>query len=107
MTARYVVTPATIPAMPNAPGTPRRTIRVTDELWDATQANAAARGETVSDVARRAFEAYNADADLTDPKHWNGFRVILDPSLAPGTFRIADRTFRVGDSGEIEEPTDG
>ena len=39
-------------------GTDRRTIRVAPELWTAAQALAQARGETVSDVVRRALEAY-------------------------------------------------
>lgn len=43
---------------PNAPGTPRRTIRVPDHLWDAAVAKAAERGETVSDAIRRALERY-------------------------------------------------
>lgn len=44
--------------MPNAPKTPLRNIRVPDALWAAAQAKAADRGETVSDVIRRALERY-------------------------------------------------
>ncbi len=46
--------------MPNKPrpGNPARAIRVEDELWKAAQAKAAERGETVSDVVRRALERY-------------------------------------------------
>lgn len=39
-------------------GTARRTIRIADDLWDAAQAEAVRRGETVSDVIRRALETY-------------------------------------------------
>lgn len=46
--------------MPNAPKTPNRVIRVDDELWRAAQARAGERGETVSDVIRRALRRYVA-----------------------------------------------
>jgi len=45
-------------AVPNTPGTPRRTIRVPDLLWDAAAAKAEERGESLSDVLRRALERY-------------------------------------------------
>lgn len=45
-------------SVPNTPGTPRRTIRVPDSLWDAAAAKAAERGESLSDVLRRALERY-------------------------------------------------
>ena len=38
--------------------TPLRAVRVADGLWHATQDKAADRGETVSDVIRRALEKY-------------------------------------------------
>lgn len=38
--------------------TPRRTIRVADGLWEAAQAKAEERGESLSDVLRRALERY-------------------------------------------------
>lgn len=44
--------------MPNAPKTPLRNVRVSDELWSAVQERAAERGETVTDVIRRALEKY-------------------------------------------------
>jgi hypothetical protein len=44
--------------MPNAPKTPGRNVRVPDDLWVAAQAKADERGETVSDVVRRALERY-------------------------------------------------
>jgi antitoxin component of RelBE/YafQ-DinJ toxin-antitoxin module len=44
--------------MPNKPKTPIRTIRVTDDLWHAAQNVAKERGETVSDVIRRALIRY-------------------------------------------------
>lgn len=44
--------------MPNQPRTPARAVRVDDTLWQAAQVKAAERGETVSDVIRRALERY-------------------------------------------------
>ena len=46
--------------MPNQPrpGNPARAVRVEDELWHAAQERAAERGETVSDVIRRALLRY-------------------------------------------------
>lgn len=43
---------------PNTPGTPRRSIRVTDALWEAALSKAETKGESVSDVIRRALERY-------------------------------------------------
>jgi antitoxin component of RelBE/YafQ-DinJ toxin-antitoxin module len=40
------------------PDNPARTLRVDRALWDAAKARAAERGETVSDVIRRALERY-------------------------------------------------
>jgi len=53
-----VMTPATVVDVPNTPGTPRRTIRVADDLWEQAAAKAAANGESVSDVIRRALLRY-------------------------------------------------
>ena len=46
--------------MPNAPKTPSRNVRISDELWQAAKAAAADRGETVTDVIVRALEQYVA-----------------------------------------------
>lgn len=40
------------------PGNPARAVRVEDELWEAAKKKAAERGESVSDVIRRALERY-------------------------------------------------
>ena len=45
--------------MPNAPKTPTRTIRVSDELWAAVQAKAAEEGVTVTSVVIEALEKYS------------------------------------------------
>jgi predicted DNA binding CopG/RHH family protein len=45
--------------MPNAPKTPTRTIRVSDELWTAVQAKAAEEGVTVTSVVIEALEKYS------------------------------------------------
>lgn len=44
--------------MPNAPKTPLRSFRIPDTLWTAAKAKADARGESVSEVVRRALERY-------------------------------------------------
>lgn len=46
---------------PNQPKTPKRSVRVEDELWDAVLRKAHARGETVTDVIVRALKAYLRD----------------------------------------------
>jgi hypothetical protein len=47
--------------MPNAPKTPTRTVRVSDELWTATQAKAASLGVTVTSVILDALEKFVAE----------------------------------------------
>jgi hypothetical protein len=49
---------AVMTPVPNKPKTPLRSFRIGDELYEAAQAKAADRGETVSDVVRRALERY-------------------------------------------------
>lgn len=44
--------------MPNAPKTPTRTIRVTDDLWLAVQRKAAIDGITVTSIIIKALEDY-------------------------------------------------
>jgi len=44
--------------MPNTPGTTRRTIRIPDEEYEPAKAKAAERGETITDVVRRALREY-------------------------------------------------
>lgn len=39
-------------------GTPRRSIRVEDELWEAALLKAASEGENLSDVLRKALQDY-------------------------------------------------
>jgi predicted HicB family RNase H-like nuclease len=55
------MTPAvrgTLPHVPNQPRTPLRSFRIPDALYEAAQAKAAEKGESVSDVVRRALERY-------------------------------------------------
>jgi len=44
--------------MPNAPKTPTRTIRVSDELWSSVKDKAAEDGRTVTDVIISALKVY-------------------------------------------------
>jgi predicted HicB family RNase H-like nuclease len=44
--------------MPNRPGTKGRNVRVEDDLWALAQKRAEERGESVSDVIRRALVRY-------------------------------------------------
>ena len=52
------MTPATVRRVPNAPKTPLRSFRIPDDVYRAAQEKAAERGESVSDVVRRALERY-------------------------------------------------
>lgn len=53
-----VHTPGTLARVPNQPKTPIRGLRVPDELWQAAQAVAAERGESLSEVIRAALARY-------------------------------------------------
>lgn len=44
--------------MPNAPKTPTRTIRVSDDLWKAAQKKAALEGVSITSVIIKALEEY-------------------------------------------------
>lgn len=44
--------------MPNAPKTPTRTIRVSNELWNAVKEKAALEERTVTDVIIEALKFY-------------------------------------------------
>lgn len=48
--------------------TPLRNVRVPDDLWALAKATAKARGETVTDVIRRALVAYVTPPPPTKPK---------------------------------------
>lgn len=49
---------ASLPRVPNQPKTPKRTIRVPDELWQAAKDAASDNAETVTDVILRALVRY-------------------------------------------------
>jgi len=49
--------------MPNAPKTPTRTIRVSDELWTTVQAKAAEEKVTVTSIIIDALQKYIAPKD--------------------------------------------
>lgn len=55
---RPVMTPGTMTSVPNTPGTPRRTIRVPDALWQAAAQKAREQGTDLSAVLRKALERY-------------------------------------------------
>ena len=44
--------------MPNKPKTPLKSFRIPQDLYEAAQAKAAEKNETVSDVIRKALERY-------------------------------------------------
>jgi predicted CopG family antitoxin len=44
--------------VPNKPKTPLRSFRIPDDVYKAAQVKAEAKGESVSDVVRRALERY-------------------------------------------------
>lgn len=47
--------------VPNQPKTPRRSVRIPDEVWQAAKEKAKRRGETVTDVILRALKRYIRD----------------------------------------------
>lgn len=47
--------------VPNQPATPNRTIRVSDELWEAARAKAEAEGVTLTEIIIRALERFLRD----------------------------------------------
>lgn len=48
----------TLRGVPNQPRTPLRSFRIPDDLYEAAQKKAEEKGESVSDVVRRALERY-------------------------------------------------
>lgn len=48
---------------PNRRGTPVRTVRIPDEMWEALRARADERGETVTDIVLRALRQYLREYD--------------------------------------------
>lgn len=44
-------------------GTPIRNVRVPDDLWNPAQVKAAQRGESLSDIIRKALADYLKDED--------------------------------------------
>lgn len=52
------MTPASVARVPNAPKTPLRSFRIPDAVYRAAQEKAAGKGESVSDIVRRALERY-------------------------------------------------
>lgn len=58
-TGTGVATPRhSVPRVPNKPATPKRGVRIPDDLWEAVKRVAADRGETVTDVIIRALKRY-------------------------------------------------
>ncbi len=54
-----VMTPGTVPPVaPNQPKTPMKSFRIPEDVYRAAQTKAATRGETLTDVVRRALEDY-------------------------------------------------
>lgn len=47
--------------VPNQPKTPKRSVRVPDDLWQAVKIKARDRGETVTEVIIRALTRYLRD----------------------------------------------
>lgn len=69
-------------------GTPHRTMRIEDDLWDRAQAKAKERGEHVSDAVRRALELYAEDQhpSPSDPFEWRGAAHIANCPDCQQTF---------------------
>jgi hypothetical protein len=58
MTPEATSTAVRLGVVPNQPRTPMRSFRISKELYEAAKAKAAERGESLSDVVRRALERY-------------------------------------------------
>jgi macrodomain Ter protein organizer (MatP/YcbG family) len=56
------MTPASLGGVPNQERTPRRTVRVPDDVWAKASAKAEQRGEVLSEVIRRFLERYGKRA---------------------------------------------
>jgi len=52
--------------VPNQPATPTRSVRIPDELWEASKRAAHDSGETVTDVIIRALKRYVRDHPHVD-----------------------------------------
>ncbi len=50
------------------PKTPRRTIRIPDQLWHIAQTRADSRGENLSDIIRQALQRYVAATGPADAR---------------------------------------
>lgn len=60
--------------MPNAPKTPTRTIRVSDDIWSAVQNKAASQGVTVTSVIIKGLTDYlNDTTQEPEEPSWNLF----------------------------------
>jgi metal-responsive CopG/Arc/MetJ family transcriptional regulator len=44
-------------------GTTRRSVRIDEELWEKAQEVAAVRGDNLSDIIRKALEAYIKESE--------------------------------------------
>lgn len=47
--------------VPNAPKTPTRTVRVSDEIWGAAKEKAALEGRTLTDIVIEGLKTYIAN----------------------------------------------
>ena len=56
--------------MPNSPKTPTRTIRVSNDLWNAVKDKAKIDGRTVTDVIIEALKEYVKDQELHPVSAW-------------------------------------
>lgn len=52
------MTPGIVIDVPNQEKTPRRTVRIPDEVWQSAARKARDNGENVSEVIRRALDDY-------------------------------------------------
>ena len=52
------MTPDTVQSVPNKPKTPMKSFRIPEDIYRAAQAKAAEKGETLTDVVRKALERY-------------------------------------------------
>ena len=53
------MTPATVRRVPNQPKTPMKSFRIPEDVYQAALAKARERGETLTEVVRKALERYS------------------------------------------------
>ena len=74
-------------------GTTLRNIRVSDNLWDSAKVLALADGTTVSDIVRKALEAYVSGENAKAAEELDKFKVYNPDEVDDALFIVANPNF--------------